>query len=145
SERPAVLISETGALLGQMGSEGRVLNKPKGDGFSAGSWLENDGDSADQAQAAGRAGLDRKQGRMQLGDLHITYDLNKTLSADGFRELCRNADLAIAPQQDHVQCRAITRKSLRKSGSVAIWMQDGQLVLDTTNARRGPRIWTGQQ
>ena len=37
-----------------MTAEGRALSKPRGDGFAALSWLENDGDGARQAEAAAR-------------------------------------------------------------------------------------------
>ena len=48
------MIADDGGLVGRMGPEGRVLSKPKGGGFVASVWLENDGDFADQAQAAAR-------------------------------------------------------------------------------------------
>ena len=55
AERPAVLISDSGRLVGVLTGAGRVLNKPRGDGFAARIWLENDGDGADQAGAYARA------------------------------------------------------------------------------------------
>jgi competence protein ComEC len=56
AERPVVLIAETGGLIGVMTPEGRALSRPRGDGFIARNWLEADGDDADQAEAAARAG-----------------------------------------------------------------------------------------
>lgn len=142
AERPPVLISQTGALIGVMGPEGRALNKPKGDGFASGSWLENDGDGADQARAAARPGVPKKQGVIRLGRHVIAYNLNKTIGSNELRGMCQKADLVIAPQQVEVPCDAISKDSLRDSGSLAIWETDGALQLDTTNARRGSRIWT---
>src|SRR5690606_30525949 len=52
AERPALLISGEGALMGLMTPEGRALSKPRGQGFAALSWLEDDGDPADQRLAA---------------------------------------------------------------------------------------------
>lgn len=55
AERPAVLVSETGRLVGVMENGVRGLSRERGDGFVARIWLENDGDAADQAGAAARA------------------------------------------------------------------------------------------
>jgi competence protein ComEC len=54
AERPALLIADSGGLVGVMTPAGRALNKPRGGGFIARIWLENDGDPADQAEAHGR-------------------------------------------------------------------------------------------
>jgi competence protein ComEC len=56
AERPAVLISESGGLVGQMTDTGRALSRARGDGFVARIWLENDGDPADQEGASARVG-----------------------------------------------------------------------------------------
>jgi competence protein ComEC len=55
-ERPTLLVSDTGGLAGLMTPEGRTLSRPRGDGFVAGVWLENDGDGATQEAAAARQG-----------------------------------------------------------------------------------------
>ena len=55
AQRPAVLVAESGGLVGQMTDAGRALSRPRGDGFVAGIWLENDGDAADQERAGTRA------------------------------------------------------------------------------------------
>lgn len=47
AERPDVLISDTGGLVGVMTPEGRALSKAKGQGFVAENWLENDGSQRD--------------------------------------------------------------------------------------------------
>lgn len=54
TERPEVLIADTGGLVGVMTSEGRALSKARGAGFIAANWLENDGDGAAQDGAAAR-------------------------------------------------------------------------------------------
>ena len=41
-----------------MGPEGRALSVPRGAGFAATNWLENDGDLSDQVSAAQRQGFD---------------------------------------------------------------------------------------
>lgn len=54
AERPSLLVSADGGLVGRMTAEGRALNKKSGAGFSASSWLENDGDIPNQMVAAAR-------------------------------------------------------------------------------------------
>jgi competence protein ComEC len=54
AERPALLIADSGGLVGVMTPAGRALNKPRGGGFIARIWLENDGDPADQVEAHAR-------------------------------------------------------------------------------------------
>ncbi|MBT8408343.1 MAG: ComEC family competence protein, partial [Alphaproteobacteria bacterium] len=75
AERPALLISSNGGLLGLLTEEGRALSKPRGDGFTAGIWLENDGDPASQDIAAQRAGIAPGKGdaRVTLGPHRITH------------------------------------------------------------------------
>jgi competence protein ComEC len=54
AERPALLIADRGGLVGVMTAEGRALSKPRGGGFVARNWLENDGDGATQEEAHAR-------------------------------------------------------------------------------------------
>lgn len=54
TQRPDVLISDKGTLVGVMTSEGRALSKQRGAGFVARNWLENDGDGEDQFVANSR-------------------------------------------------------------------------------------------
>ncbi|WP_372605404.1 ComEC/Rec2 family competence protein, partial [Actibacterium sp.] len=51
TERPPLLIAQSGGLVGVLTTEGRALSRGRGDGFTAGIWLENDGDAAGQDQA----------------------------------------------------------------------------------------------
>ena len=142
TERPPVLISESGLLIGTMTPEGRAMNKPKGDGFTADNWLENDGDPVDQETAAGRINQERSSGQLELGAALIRYNTSKKLSADDMRQLCRGADLLILPAtKEKPDCRSLTSRDLRKTGSLAVWPDGDGLRLDTTNARRGARIW----
>jgi hypothetical protein len=67
STRPPVLISGDGVLVGLMGDEGRAMSAPKGARFVASSWLEDDGDLADQERAAARASSAPPGGRSPDG------------------------------------------------------------------------------
>lgn len=54
TQRPDLLISDDGKLVGVQTPEGRALSFPKGAGFVAEVWLENDGDMTTQVEAASR-------------------------------------------------------------------------------------------
>ncbi len=74
-ERPLLLVSESGGLVGLRTEAGRALSKAKGDSFAASVWLENDGDLADQTVAAARSGLGGRPGEIffEVGALSITH------------------------------------------------------------------------
>ena len=83
TERPALLVSGSGGLLGVLTPEGRSLSKERGDGFSARSWLENDGDGVAQDVAYGRDGILHGKGRVDvdLGAYRVTQLRGKTGAA----------------------------------------------------------------
>lgn len=54
TQRPDVLVSDTGTLVGVMTEQGRALSKKRGAGFIADNWLENDGEAQDQEVANAR-------------------------------------------------------------------------------------------
>ncbi len=100
-ERPALLISESGGLVGMMGPEGRQLSRPSGEGFVAGTWLENDGDGAEQAAAFARGGAETvgplakgPAQTMTLQGRRITHLRGKRAAAR-LAEACRLADLVV--------------------------------------------------
>jgi competence protein ComEC len=55
TERPLLLISADGGLVGARTAEGRALSRARGQGFVAQSWLENDGGDRDRDAAYARA------------------------------------------------------------------------------------------
>jgi len=56
TDRPALLVSADGGLVGARTGEGRALSRARGQGFVAQSWLENDGGDRDRDAAFARAG-----------------------------------------------------------------------------------------
>lgn len=54
ADRPAILVSDSGTLVGLMTEAGRALSRDSGAGFVAQIWLENDGDPVTQLEAAAR-------------------------------------------------------------------------------------------
>jgi len=146
ADRPALLVSGDGALMGLMTEEGRVLSKPRGQGFSAESWLEDDGDGLTQAEAAGRQGF-------TLGKGEVTGDLGgvvvRQFSGKGAVEravaACDAADVVIlaAAAGDRVptHCRFYDSAMLRKTGPLAFRLEGQGVRVETTRARTGDRLW----
>lgn len=135
--RPPVLIADSGALVGVMRDGARVLNKPKGDGFVASSWLENDGDGRDQAAAArpDKAGFTADLGWMRLRQL-------TKRQVKSIEDPCQGVEAVVLPDDMPVDCLAITAKSLRDTGAIAIWPgPDGPRIV-TAADKAGARYWT---
>ncbi len=145
--RPDLLISTDGGLAGVMGPEGRALSAAKGAGFAASDWLANDGDLADQKEAANRKGFTgpAMARGFQLGGWRGVVLKGKGAAAQLDRACKENdlvvlaADLAALPEG----CIVIDRTELALSGAVAGWLEpDGGLRLIPTN--RAARVWMGQ-
>lgn len=140
AERPALLVAESGGLVGVMTNEGRALSKARGQGFVAGIWLENDGDRSDQPDAAARwpAGGEGPVREMRFGDARVVHVTGKRgLAAfDG----CRGGDLVVVsvPATD-LDCKTHDPETLRTTGSIAV-MPDGRTV--TARDRSGRRLWS---
>lgn len=96
SPRPAILVSESGRLVGVMSAEGRALSRPRGDGFVAGIWLENDGDPADQSTAAARPFWRAPPGETGLTQGHWAEVAGLILWHGSGRRAAREASLACA-------------------------------------------------
>lgn len=120
------------------------MSKPKGDGFSARSWLENDGDDATQEDAASR-------GVFHSGDLEIRLSLSghQIVQLRGKKgpgrvdEACRTADLVIllGRARGPASCPVLDERAFRRSGSLAIWPEEEGLRLVSASAVAGDRLW----
>jgi len=148
STRPDALISADGALVGLAGPEGRALSSPTGAGFAAQSWLENDGDLADQVTAAARPGFAGPKGArvFALGPVSALHLKGKG-AADRLADGCRTAQLVIlsVPAEQRPQgCRVIDSLDLAASGPQALWvMPDGTLRIVATD--RADRLWSAKR
>ncbi|MBT8409737.1 MAG: ComEC/Rec2 family competence protein, partial [Alphaproteobacteria bacterium] len=135
AERPDVLISEDGRLVGVMSPGGRALSKPKGQGFVALSWLENDGDPASQEDAA----LRWTSGSLPGG--------GSVLHVNGKRALGRFAGsaaggilLASHDMPAGLPCRVIDPGVLKNTGAVALVLNENGAPR-LRPARRSKRLW----
>lgn len=145
--RPDVLIAEQGGLVGVMNSEGRALSRPRGDGFAARVWLENDGDGVVQLVAFERSGQDaaRTDARLSLDAMTILH-LRGKAARDAGPEACDKVDVVVAaariPDADRWPCLVVDQARLRNSGAMSGQMQNGKLVLTSVRQVRGRRLWS---
>ncbi|MEL7105490.1 MAG: ComEC/Rec2 family competence protein [Pseudomonadota bacterium] len=145
--RPAVLVSDTGGLVGLMKTDGRALSKPRGDGFSARSWLENDGDPVVQAGAAERGGFEGEAGRrvFQIGTMRAIH-LTGHGARDRLAEACRTADLVVYSGQAETpgDCNLFDQSRLRETGALAIFEDENGVRIVTAADRAGQRLWNSR-
>ncbi|MDA9789545.1 ComEC family competence protein [Amylibacter sp.] len=144
ADRPAMLITESGRLVGISTDKGRALSRNKGNGFAAKNWLENDGDGASQSYAAKRAVFDKDVWSFDVETEKVTYLWGKKLTNAEITSACGSAKILIAPQyKERVvgPCYAITQQNLRTGGAVAIWKTKDGLKAQTAKEKSGKRLW----
>lgn len=138
AQRPDVLVADTGGLVGVMTNEGRALSKPRGAGFVAQNWLENDGDGADQGNAALRwPGAAGKVRVMTAGTAEIIHVIGKTGAAQ--ISSCTESQVVIAsvPLRLDGPCDVFDSKRLLRTGSLAITDKG----ITTARQAAGQRLW----
>ncbi len=142
SDRPILLVSQSGGQAGLLTDVGRAIARDRGDGFAVSQWLESDGERSEQSDAAARAGW-TSRGRVvtaELGEITV-------LLAAGSRALsevdgCGGADLLITNQDAGPRpCEVYDEARLRDTGSLAI---DGSGHVVTAAQIAGRRPWTGR-
>lgn len=144
--RPALLIADTGALVGLMTPEGRALSKPSGGGFAAHAWLQADGDAGGEEAAAARPGFaGPSQARaFDIGGLTGMVLTGKGALAD-LDAACAVSDLVVVGERTGpppAGCRVIDPWVLRRTGALAGWREGGQLVFVAAREVQGDRPWT---
>lgn len=144
TERPALLVADTGSMMGRMTEAGRALSRPRGSGFVTGVWLENDGAPVDQETAGAREGIDRDGRRFltQVGDWQVLQVSGKTALAE--LRGCDGADILLSNQRDDVQrpCEVFDADRLRQTGALAIGLLDQGLRVTAAQSVTGNRPWT---
>ncbi len=147
AERPALLVSASGGLIGVMTPEGRALNKPRGEGFAARSWLENDGAPVSQEDAFARAGFTGEKGdlRVELNSQRIAH-LSGRGAVDRVAAACAEGAIVILPNQNSARfppgCTIWDQQALAASGALAIHVDPGGAwrVVES-RALSGDRPW----
>ncbi|MFP7571477.1 ComEC/Rec2 family competence protein [Marivita sp. S2033] len=137
AERPDILVAEGGTLVGVMTENGRALSRPKGSGFVASVWLENDGHGLDQEQSAAFW--------VEHGDPAIRHIHGKRAAA-AFKG-CKAGELIVASADlrkgaDVSGCEVIDSKRFKPFDALAIRRHsDGTLSIETARDRSGARLW----
>ena len=144
STRPALLVADSGALIGVLTDAGRALSKAKGDSFAAEGWLENDGSVMLQEAANALRGLDvqGKAVRVTVAGTEVLV-LSGEVAPRGMRD-CGGADILILSIVDQVDrpCEVYDIARLRETGALAGRVVDDTLVILTTREVTGNRLWT---
>ena len=139
AERPTVLISDTGSLVGVMTPTGRALSKTKGAGFVALNWLENDGDGADQARAAARWPTRPKIGGREV--IHLSG--KRARAAFGACRADQIIVLSVVPDPPLTGgCDVFDPDRLRSTGAIALTLDKGRVTMQTARQKAGSRLWT---
>ncbi len=172
--RPELLVSPSGGIAGLLTPEGRALSRDRGDGFVAGIWLENDGDGADQAQAAARSGW-REDGAghsVVLAGRSIWHGRGAQAAgeADGACARHRIVIIATPPETERIAsmpdaagnvlpsplqgaahahgpseaCVFLTPESFRRTGAIAFALDQDRLVAVSSAQIQGRRLWSRQ-
>ena len=144
ADRPDLLIADTGGLVGVMTPQGRALSKPKGAGFHAEIWLENDGQGGGQEGAARLwpGGTSGPRVSADLPGLRVTHLRGKRAvtafsGCEGQEIVVSSTDMPAVPG-----CEVFDPRRLRDTGAVALWLTDtGPRIV--TAAQSGRRLWTG--
>jgi competence protein ComEC len=148
-ERPAVLISSDGVLVGLLGPEGRALSAPKGAGFSAKSWLEDDGDLALPEVAAQRPGFSGPKGARAFEIAGFKGEVLAGKAAlSEVEAACARSDIVVVPAAlgqiaQQSGCLIIDRTVLDQTGAIALQPDDGGLRM--VPVRQTARIWLGDR
>ncbi|MEL6375716.1 MAG: ComEC/Rec2 family competence protein [Pseudomonadota bacterium] len=135
AERPYILISDNGALVGVMTDQGRALSAAKGAGFVASNWLENDGDAADQAGAFNRwedvvAPIRAHKGKRAAA---------KVIGCEADEWLV----FSVAPDREF-PCHVIHPGTLRETGALALFKDGDKLRALSARDVTGARLWNTQ-
>jgi len=144
AERPLLLVSGDGKLVGLTGTEGRALSAATGGGFAAESWLENDGDLASQKRAAARGGFTGPKGErwFEVGGVRAVALSGKGAAALLGPACASGALVILAEVADPTPqgCRLIDQKLLSRTGPLAFRNHQDGIRIDQT--RVGDRLWS---
>lgn len=145
TERPDILIADTGTLVGAKVESKRTLNKAKGAGFVADSWLENDGDKVAQSSAFERKGFAVSRGvsSANVNGLKL-LQLSGKGALDRVEDGCRANDIVISSIRiDPIKgCTLYDLNKLTETGSIAIYTSGIGLRTVTAHEIEGIRMWS---
>lgn len=135
TERPDVLISSNGKLVGLMTENGRALSAKRGSGFVAANWLENDGDARLQHEAAALWPEAQKAQSVRLRHIRRKSEMAEAT--------CEAGEILVVYRalETDQPCRVFDLASLRRSGAVAIYIKPDGINEKTAREFTGRRLW----
>ncbi|MCC1480386.1 ComEC/Rec2 family competence protein [Roseibaca sp. Y0-43] len=148
AERPTLLVSDDGAVVGLMGPEGRILSRARSGAFAAESWLQADGDLASQegAQQRGPHGPSDAVVHLRGHGLDVVH-LSGQRGLAELPALClpgrlivTNTDLDVPPEGP---CTVLSPRDLRATGAVAFRANEKGVARYDLRDTQGLRPWTG--
>ena len=136
TQRPDILIADRGSLVGVITPEGRALSKPKGAGFVARIWLENDGEKTSQSSAHSHWAIQKPP--------LVFHHWSKRNSPRKIHCKSNEIHVSIVPQEIIGDCVIYREKDLDRTGAIAIWRgQNGEIKkIDVTLSRQKTRLWS---
>ena len=146
ADRPALLVAGDGSIIGLMGEKGRALSKPKGAGFVAKSWLEDDGDLAAQEDAFARPGLSGEAGAFQAVVAgHPAWHFTGKGAATRAATACAGKGLVVLSTDWEgpvpTGCQIYDAAKLRETGALAVYADEGVLRIVSAKEVAGKRPW----
>lgn len=141
--RPQILVSQSGKLVGVMTADGRSVSQPRGDGFAASVWLENDGTPGNQQAAAQRLGW-RGSGHIRTAHAAgITIAHRRGKRAMKGEITCDGADVIVTDQRADADlgCIILDAEFLSANGAVSLARQSTRIQITTARAQAGLRVW----
>ncbi|RJK97354.1 ComEC/Rec2 family competence protein [Paracoccus aestuarii] len=144
--RPLLLIAPEGEAVGLMTPAGRAISKPSGGAFIVSTWLQEDGDMADQAQAAERPAFsgDRRDRVADLPQGWQLWHLTGKGAADRALPACRARRIVVSTETVTTDgppaCLLLDPRRMRDTGALAIGFgADGPRLRATAPLRLGGR------
>lgn len=143
AERPQVLIEDAGQIVGILGPEGRALSRPRGAGFVAGIWLENDGSGLDQEKAAALWPAARPDGSVAPPDTGAVPVRHLTGKRAAAAAGCAPGEVLVLTHDPPgpLPCEVFAPERLRATGAVALRFGPEGMDMTTARAFAGRRLW----
>ena len=143
TERPALLISDGGGLVGVMTEGGRALSRARGDGFVAQNWLENDGrgDTQETAAALWPGSREGRVATARIGGVEVVHLQGKRAGQDF--DGCRGGRIVVSSVPIAVtgDCQVFDPERMKATGAVALWIGAEGPEWKTAAEVSGRRLW----
>lgn len=148
TDRPDLLVSETGKQIGLLTDTGRAMLDPRKERYVAGRWLAADGDRVTLHEAAQRNGILRiKDGsEAAYGKWMVRTVTTKKISSERLTSLCQPHTVLIAPKiktSPAGDCIFIGAHRLSDGGAHAVILGTQDATIRAVNDGPG-RLWSRQ-